>query len=93
MNDLVCEEYSKDNCLLCGTAYKHRIYYKGVENMRQLKEAELITHCAYCRTLLRKHKEARRKFYILDNEINYLRYTNMAIEHLQQKNIFNEEDL
>ncbi len=83
------EEYSKNNCLLCGTNYKHRVYYKAVDNFKGLKEAELITHCANCRALLRKHKEAKRKFAILDNEISYLRYSNIAISYLGNNNIIN----
>lgn len=84
-----CEEYSKNNCLLCGTTYKHRISYRGLSDIsfKGLKEAELITHCANCRALLRKHKEAKRKFDILDNEISYLRYTNIAVSHLGNNNI------
>ena len=87
-----CEEYSKNNCLLCGKQYKHRIDYRSVNNVKGLKEAELITHCANCRALLRKHKEAKRKFDILDNEMCYLRYTNIAVSHLGNNNIINYEE-
>lgn len=42
-----------DKCLLCGKKYKHRVTYSG---NKWLKEAEIITHCANCRVLLRKIK-------------------------------------
>ena len=87
-----CEEYSKNNCLLCGTTYKHRIAYRGLSGVfKGLKEAELITHCANCRALLRKHKVAKHKFDVLENEINYLRYTNV-IAHLENNNIIKYEE-
>ena len=85
---MICEEYSKNNCLLCGTAYKHRIKYRGLSDaFKGLKEAELITHCANCRDLLRKHKVAKHKFDVLENEISFLRYSNVAIAHLENNNI------
>ena len=90
---MFCEEYSKNNCLLCGTTYKHRITYRGLSDaFSGLKEAQLITHCVNCRALLRKHKAAKHKFDVLENEISFLRYTNVAIAHLENNNIIKYEE-
>jgi len=61
------------NCILCESYFRHSIrFYKPKDEVaKELKEVDIITHCAYCRTLLRKIKETKKKLNELETDMEY----------------------